>query len=791
MSFNNTDGLRRGTRIAGMDPPEPENGIIHHRVPTQDRHTRSEQSTASNITELYNSDDHSITSTPSVLSTTGGTVRTVDPPESIRSHRSDPPSIHRDNQQQPQPRTTSDLSYQSTVPNSITTGTGATRNHLQTQIQNVTARILALEHGQEAHSNQLQTINENFPPIMQSLARILTTLDSQQQYDTTSESSSHNINTPSDVPTTTTTTSPHVHPPRVHPSVRQPSVRDNPPMAVQHPSVPEATPSSVPTDHLRAPMPVAVPVSQAQLTVPSIPEYPPMSEYTAELPTPLQHPITQRGGYYPPTPPSLPYSEDTHQSFTPPLIQPPAQRLVQTELPFRAQQPAYSKPPDFPKFKDKTTEYNHWKVRCQLTLAQARDPLFSSMVTRNATGLTFNIQMTSQQQGALFLLTSSALSETFSQSIISTTQLLQANGMKLWQKLDDHFVEQEGNSVVLTSGLKEAFNGMTRASNESIFNFTHRFEKAYSKCVYHKLSVPTTAELTCQFIKALKMPKVFAVIITNLDKSDYADYITNDIEELGKKLKKFHEIVTVATGIDPYPLTTATPVPPTPASAPTPTPTAPTPTPTNPTPTPSTQAGRGRAANPARQPPPAVVANMAEIKSRLLASTNMVTTIRDTHFQCVNGNRCYIHQLNSDHDFLKCYKLKAVCKEIDEANSNSNAMTALTNATAIIESSRGGPSPAPSVAPVVTPVVSAPVAAAPVAAAPVPVAPPPGMIQQQQYAPPMYAQQYQQYAPQYQFAPRPQYYSGLPRQRVQNPYNRTQPPVNPPLQHNQELQHAE
>ena len=38
-----------------------------------------------------------------------------------------------------------------------------------------------------------------------SLARILTTLDSQQQYDTISESSSHNINSTSDVPTTTAT----------------------------------------------------------------------------------------------------------------------------------------------------------------------------------------------------------------------------------------------------------------------------------------------------------------------------------------------------------------------------------------------------------------------------------------------------------------------------------------------------------------------------------------------------------------------------------------------------------
>ena len=53
--------------------------------------------------------------------------------------------------------------------------------------------------------------------------------------------------------------------------------------------------------------------------------------------------------------------------------------------------------------------------------------------------------------------------------------------MKLWQKLDNHFVEQEGNSVVSTSGLKEVFNVMTRDSNESIFNFTRHFENAYSK----------------------------------------------------------------------------------------------------------------------------------------------------------------------------------------------------------------------------------------------------------------------------------------------------------------------
>ena len=292
-----------------------------------------------------------------------------------------------------------------------------------------------------------------------SLARILTTLDSQQQYDTNSESSSHNINTTSDVPTTTAT-SHQVWPP----------VRERPQSFRSSNNNTISTVSSSTRYQVPAPTPAAVPIRLSEI--------PPASVHSAHKPHPLQHTITPRGRYYPPTPPSMPFSKDTHQSFTPPIIQPPAPRLVQTELPFRSQQPAYTKPPDFPKFKDKTTEYNHWKVRCQLTLAQARDPL---LVTRNATGLTFNIEMSSQQQGALFLITSSALSETFSQSIISTTQLLQANGMKLWQKLDNHFVEQEGNSVVSTSGLKEVFNVMTRDSNESIFNFTRHFENAYSK----------------------------------------------------------------------------------------------------------------------------------------------------------------------------------------------------------------------------------------------------------------------------------------------------------------------
>ena len=527
------------------------------------------------------------------------------------------------------------------------------------------------------------------------------------------------------------------------------------------------------------PVPILAPTEYASSTTvhPTPPSgyHPPQQQQNP----PLQHTITQRGGYYPPTPLSMPFSEDTHQSFTPPILQPPVTNLVQTQLPFRNQQQTYAKPPDFPKFKDKTTEYNHWKVRCQLTLAQTRDPLFNTiMVTRNVTGLEFNSTMIPSQQGALFLLTSSALSETFSQSIISTTQLLQANGIKLWQKLDDHFVEQEGNSVVLTLGLQEAFNTMTQASNESIFNFTHRFEKAYSKCVYHKLSMPASAELTCQFIKALKMPSVFAVIITNLDKSDYADYLNSDIEELGKKLKKFYEINTAATGIDPYPLT-AVPPPTTTPPVSTPTPTTVVPINPTPVPTPTGNPGRGRATNPVRQPSPAVVANMAEIKSRLIASTTMVSTIRDTHFQCVNGNRCFIHQLNSDHDFLKCYKLKAVCKEIDESTSNNNAMTALTHAIALVDSSRGGQSPAPVIAPPTpVPVVSAAPVVAPVAA-PVAMVPPPGMIQQQQYAPPAYAQQ-NQYPPQYQYAPRQAYYP--PRQRVQNPYIRARPPSNQPVQ---------
>ena len=207
MSFNNTSGLRSGAKIAGLEPPEPNNRNPNNSEISQDRHTHNDLSdTHSNITKLYNSDDISVNTAPSVLSTTGGTVRTIDPPDAA-SHRTDPPpSLSDRNQPNPQPRTASELSYQSSVPNSITTGTGgATRQHLQSQLQNVTARILTIEHGQEAHTTQLHTINKNFPPIMSSLARILLTLDAQQQQDhSPRDSTALSDNATSDEPPPTT-----------------------------------------------------------------------------------------------------------------------------------------------------------------------------------------------------------------------------------------------------------------------------------------------------------------------------------------------------------------------------------------------------------------------------------------------------------------------------------------------------------------------------------------------------------------------------------------------------------
>ena len=91
MSFNNTSDLRRSARIAGLEHPEPENEINNNREISQDRHPHNDLSdTHSNITELYNSDDITVNTAPSVLSTTGITVRTINPPDAS-SHRTNPP----------------------------------------------------------------------------------------------------------------------------------------------------------------------------------------------------------------------------------------------------------------------------------------------------------------------------------------------------------------------------------------------------------------------------------------------------------------------------------------------------------------------------------------------------------------------------------------------------------------------------------------------------------------------------------------------------------------------------
>ena len=185
------------------------------------------------------------------------------------------------------------------------------------------------------------------------------------------------------------------------------------------------------------------------------------------------------------------------------------------------------------------TDYSHWKALC--LLEAHNNTTYTNITVRDGRKHVLNAEMTDKESAALYLATMKSLG-THAYSIISIDDTEVADGIELWNMLDEHFNEKE-ESFLLKHDIKEDFNKLCRESNETIDSYRIKFEKKIHLMKINSIALPSRLELIFQFINNMKINKVFDDIIMKMDHDDtfYAGLNWKQLSMKAKKQIKLHQ----------------------------------------------------------------------------------------------------------------------------------------------------------------------------------------------------------------------------------------------------------
>ena len=331
--------------------------------------------------------------------------------------------------------------------------------------------------------------------------------------------------------------------------------------------------------------------------------------------------------------------------------------------------------------------YLVWKRLCMATasLNQLYGP---DIVIKRGLALAFNPHMSDDSSRALYLATTTALYNSPSSYLITTSQALSADGYKLWETLD---MNELGGTTSMSRNQKlgRKFNNMTKQQSESMDSYTTRFIQLHDELAFKGVTINSGIELVCQYLTSLQMPEVFKDHIRDLAKErwhlglsliDIGLWCKNEIEEYNAFVPPHQRISIDGTRSNstsnsnnnanssansstnnntqppsnqsssnpPRVTFVSPPVPPQPQYTPAP-PSRQQFAPPAPEPFPS-------ASRPRR---PVNEALLSDLRQQVCQSTNPEQYFRDLHHS--NPSFCPIHNLN--HSLLMCTSLYKMCEQ--------------------------------------------------------------------------------------------------------------------------------
>ena len=214
----------------------------------------------------------------------------------------------------------------------------------------------------------------------------------------------------------------------------------------------------------------------------------------------------------PPTPPSK-MSPPVVQ-IIPPLDHPPTTNTSPTILPHPA--PTYIYPKDIKlsltSFKQ-GHNYLKWKRLCIIEISC--NSKYHDIVIDIDGDLEFNPDMCSNSSRALFLATTKALGSLVD-NYVSSSDIQRASGYTLWDTLDQSEIHKD-STLVQRQSLIRNFATITKHRNETIEQYTTRFETKLDELNIKNLTIPSEPELVCQYLSSLKMNHIFNDTLRKFD----------------------------------------------------------------------------------------------------------------------------------------------------------------------------------------------------------------------------------------------------------------------------------
>jgi hypothetical protein len=161
--------------------------------------------------------------------------------------------------------------------------------------------------------------------------------------------------------------------------------------------------------------------------------------------------------------------------------------------------------------------YLKWKRLCLVEISC--NTKYTDIVTTSNNELHFNEDMSIASSRALFLATTKALGSLVD-NYVSSSDIGLANGFTLWKTLDQSEINKE-STLVQRQSLIRNFATITKHRNETIEQYTTRFETKLDELRIKNLTTPSEPELVCQYISSLKLNKIFGDTLRKFDEATW------------------------------------------------------------------------------------------------------------------------------------------------------------------------------------------------------------------------------------------------------------------------------
>ena len=273
-----------------------------------------------------------------------------------------------------------------------------------------------------------------------------------------------------------------------------------------------------PSTRKRRPDPPAdEPLPLASIQSPSIPI--PIVAH-ATIATPYDKPLTHAFMHTTSIPIDIPAPTKLPPPSTPSVPTPTIIPSPQLPIPPAAIAPTYIYPKDI---KLSLTSYKQghnylkWKRLCIIEISC--NTKYMDIVIDDNGELIYNPNMSNASSRALFLATTKALGSLVD-NYVSSSDIQKANGIILWETLDQS--EMNTNSTLIQrQALIRNFATIAKHRNETLEKYTTRFETKLDEMKIKNLTVPSEAELVCQYISSLKMNTIFSDTLRKFDEQTW------------------------------------------------------------------------------------------------------------------------------------------------------------------------------------------------------------------------------------------------------------------------------